>query len=151
MLGRCGRKGMPPTVRLLPPLQKQCLTGTLCKRPVTCARRRVGCYTVCRRQLRPLRQAPHQAGRPGTEEAPGEEEAIHRRAARYAWALLLARIHEVFPLPVLTAMYRLHTLLRLRWISIRFQTKGVRRLCPCSQQSKPTRCRITCNGKVIGS
>ena len=33
----------------------------------------------------------------GTEEAPGEEEAIHRRAARYAWALLLARIHEVFP------------------------------------------------------
>jgi hypothetical protein len=34
----------------------------------------------------------------GTEEAPGEEEAIHRRAARYAWALLLARIYEVFPL-----------------------------------------------------
>jgi hypothetical protein len=34
----------------------------------------------------------------GTKEAPGEAEAIHRRAARYAWALLLARIHEVFPL-----------------------------------------------------
>ena len=34
----------------------------------------------------------------GTEEAPGEEEAIPRRAARYAWALLLARIDEVFPL-----------------------------------------------------
>lgn len=34
----------------------------------------------------------------GTEEAPGEEEAIHRRIARYAWALLLARIYEVFPL-----------------------------------------------------
>jgi hypothetical protein len=26
------------------------------------------------------------------------EEPLHRRAARYAWALLLARIHEVFPL-----------------------------------------------------
>ena len=26
------------------------------------------------------------------------EEPIHRRAARYAWALLLARIYEVFPL-----------------------------------------------------
>jgi hypothetical protein len=34
----------------------------------------------------------------GTEEAPGEAEAIHRRIARYAWAVLLARIHEVFPL-----------------------------------------------------
>jgi hypothetical protein len=34
----------------------------------------------------------------GTEEAPGEEEAILRRAARYAWALLLPRIPEVFPL-----------------------------------------------------
>ncbi|MCQ1550681.1 MAG: transposase, partial [Candidatus Accumulibacter phosphatis] len=34
----------------------------------------------------------------GTEEAPGEAEAIHRRAARCAWALLLARIDEVFPL-----------------------------------------------------
>ena len=34
----------------------------------------------------------------GTEKASGEEEAIHRRAARYAWALLLARIYEVFPL-----------------------------------------------------
>jgi hypothetical protein len=34
----------------------------------------------------------------GTEEAPGEEEAIHRRIARYAWAVLLARIYEVFPL-----------------------------------------------------
>jgi hypothetical protein len=27
-----------------------------------------------------------------------EEEPLHRRAARYAWALLLARIYEVFPL-----------------------------------------------------
>jgi hypothetical protein len=26
------------------------------------------------------------------------KEPIHRRAARYAWALLLARIYEVFPL-----------------------------------------------------
>jgi len=34
----------------------------------------------------------------GTEEARGEEEALLRRAARYAWALLLARIYEVFPL-----------------------------------------------------
>ncbi len=34
----------------------------------------------------------------GTEEARGEEEALLRRAARYAWALLLARIDEVFPL-----------------------------------------------------
>ena len=34
----------------------------------------------------------------GREEAPGEAEAILRRAARYAWVLLLARIHEVFPL-----------------------------------------------------
>jgi hypothetical protein len=34
----------------------------------------------------------------GTEEAPGEVEAILRRAARYAWAVLLARIYEVFPL-----------------------------------------------------
>jgi hypothetical protein len=34
----------------------------------------------------------------GTEETPGEAAAIHRRAARYAWALLLARIYEVFPL-----------------------------------------------------
>ena len=34
----------------------------------------------------------------GTEEAPGEEEALLRRAACYVWALLLARIDEVFPL-----------------------------------------------------
>ena len=34
----------------------------------------------------------------GTEEAPGEEEALLRRAACYVWALLLARIYEVFPL-----------------------------------------------------
>ncbi|MBL8407102.1 MAG: hypothetical protein ABTS16_23770 [Candidatus Accumulibacter phosphatis] len=34
----------------------------------------------------------------GTEEAPGEEEALLRRAARYVWALLLARIDEVLPL-----------------------------------------------------
>ncbi|MCM8596933.1 MAG: transposase [Candidatus Accumulibacter sp.] len=34
----------------------------------------------------------------GTGEARGEEEALLRRAARYAWALLLARIYEVFPL-----------------------------------------------------
>ncbi len=34
----------------------------------------------------------------GTEEARGEEEALLRRATRYAWALLLARIDEVFPL-----------------------------------------------------
>ena len=30
--------------------------------------------------------------------APHADEAVHRRAARYAWALLLARIYEVFPL-----------------------------------------------------
>ena len=29
---------------------------------------------------------------------PGTEPPAHRRAARYAWALLLARIYEVFPL-----------------------------------------------------
>ncbi len=34
----------------------------------------------------------------GTEEARGEEEVLLHRAARYAWALLLARIYEVFPL-----------------------------------------------------
>ena len=34
----------------------------------------------------------------GTEEAPGEAGAIHRRVVRTAWAVLLARIHEVFPL-----------------------------------------------------
>ncbi len=34
----------------------------------------------------------------GTAEAPGDADAILRRAARYAWALLLARIYEVFPL-----------------------------------------------------
>jgi len=34
----------------------------------------------------------------GREEARGEEEALLRRAPRCAWALLLARIHEVFPL-----------------------------------------------------
>ena len=34
----------------------------------------------------------------GAEEAPGEAEAILRRAARTTWAVLLARIHEVFPL-----------------------------------------------------
>ena len=33
-----------------------------------------------------------------TEEARGEEEVLLHRAARYTWALLLARIHEVFPL-----------------------------------------------------
>jgi hypothetical protein len=32
------------------------------------------------------------------ETAQAAEEPIHRRAARYAWALLLARIYEVFPL-----------------------------------------------------
>jgi len=30
--------------------------------------------------------------------APHADEPAHRRAARYAWALLLARIYEVFPL-----------------------------------------------------
>ena len=30
--------------------------------------------------------------------APPADEPIHRRAARYAWALLLARIDDVFPL-----------------------------------------------------
>ena len=34
----------------------------------------------------------------GTDEEPGQAEAILRRAARYVGALLLARIHEVFPL-----------------------------------------------------
>lgn len=32
------------------------------------------------------------------EEARGEEEELLRRAARYAWALLIARIYEAFPL-----------------------------------------------------
>jgi len=36
---------------------------------------------------------------PSASSAPAEpEEPIHRRAARYAWALLLARIYELFPL-----------------------------------------------------
>jgi hypothetical protein len=34
----------------------------------------------------------------GTEETSGEADAIRRRVARYAWALLLARIYQVFPL-----------------------------------------------------
>ena len=35
---------------------------------------------------------------PHPNPAPPADEPIHRRAARYAWALLLARIYEVFPL-----------------------------------------------------
>ena len=35
---------------------------------------------------------------PSANPAPPADEPIHRRAARYAWALLLARIYEVFPL-----------------------------------------------------
>ena len=42
--------------------------------------------------------APSQSSKAPEEEAPRKEEAIHLRAARYAWALLLARIYEVFPL-----------------------------------------------------
>ena len=34
----------------------------------------------------------------GVDDAPREEEAIPRRAARYAWVLLIARIYELFPL-----------------------------------------------------
>ena len=30
--------------------------------------------------------------------APPADEPVHRRAARYAWAVLMARIYEVFPL-----------------------------------------------------
>lgn len=39
-----------------------------------------------------LLEAPREA------ETLGEAEAIHRRIARFAWAVLLAWIHEVFPL-----------------------------------------------------
>ncbi len=35
---------------------------------------------------------------PPAHPAPPADEPVHRRAARYAWALLLARIYEVFPL-----------------------------------------------------
>lgn len=47
-------------------------------------------------------ETPIVAAAPGptpTSASPDEaEEPLHRRAARYAWALLLARIYEVFPL-----------------------------------------------------
>ena len=45
----------------------------------------------------PAAPPPAPAGA-SAETAQAAEEPIHRRAARYAWALLLARIYEVFPL-----------------------------------------------------
>ncbi len=42
--------------------------------------------------------APPAAASASAETAQAAEEPIHRQAARYAWALLLARIYEVFPL-----------------------------------------------------
>jgi hypothetical protein len=42
--------------------------------------------------------APPAPASASAETAQAAEEAIHRRAACYAWALLLARIYEVFPL-----------------------------------------------------
>jgi len=42
--------------------------------------------------------APPAAAAPPTPSAPTADEPVHRRAARYAWALLLARIYELFPL-----------------------------------------------------
>ena len=49
------------------------------------------------------------AGALSGSEQQGEQqaaEALARRAARYAWALLLARIHEVFPLSAHAAAAR---------------------------------------------
>ncbi len=46
----------------------------------------------------PVLDAPSRSSEGTGEDASGEEEAIHRRAARTTWALLLARIDEVFPL-----------------------------------------------------
>jgi len=42
--------------------------------------------------------APPAAASASAETAQAAEEPIHRQAARYAWALLLARIYEIFPL-----------------------------------------------------
>ena len=42
--------------------------------------------------------APPAPASASAETAQAAEEPIHRQAARYAWALLLARIYEVFPL-----------------------------------------------------
>ena len=41
---------------------------------------------------------PHAPASASAETAQAAEEPFHRRAARYTWALLLARIYEVFPL-----------------------------------------------------
>ena len=46
----------------------------------------------------PVLDAPSRSSEGTGEDASGEQEAIHRRAARTTWALLLARIDEVFPL-----------------------------------------------------
>ena len=42
--------------------------------------------------------APTASAAPSHNPAAPAAEPAHRRAARYAWALLLARIYEVFPL-----------------------------------------------------
>ncbi|MGB7988727.1 MAG: transposase [Candidatus Methylophosphatis roskildensis] len=46
----------------------------------------------------PVVPAPARPPNPPSASAEAAEVPIHRRAARYAWALLLARIYEVFPL-----------------------------------------------------
>ena len=48
--------------------------------------------------LRPAVTAMALPAAPRANSAPHADEPAHRRAARYAWALLLARIYEVFPL-----------------------------------------------------
>lgn len=42
--------------------------------------------------------APPASTSASAERPQAAEEPIHRRAARYAWVMLLARIHELFPL-----------------------------------------------------
>ena len=56
---------------------------------------RVGIGTPVTVVAAPAPTAPSTSPAGAAEQAP--EEPIHRRAARYAWALLLARIYEVFP------------------------------------------------------
>ena len=48
--------------------------------------------------LRPAVTAMALPAAPLRDPAPPVDEPAHRRAARYAWALLLARVYEVFPL-----------------------------------------------------
>jgi Putative transposase len=78
------------------------------------------------------------------------DEAAHRRAARYAWALLLARIYEVFPLrcPKCGAAMR-DPRARLRAESPRNGRKGARRRRPATQSPRwPSRVNRCCAASV---